>query len=168
MNELTAYLISGAVAGALYGIVASSLVLTYTTSGVFNFAQGGMAFVIALLYYELNTGLGWPIFPSAVLSILVVAPLLGLLLDRLVFRNLSRASETAKIVATVALGIALPAIGIFFVDRAIHLFGWGLASADNVLLPPGLGPTPPKVYLPIERVAINSNQLITLGGAVLS
>ena len=52
--------ISGAVTGAIYSIMASGLVLTYPTSGIFNFAHGAVAFVTAYLYFQLNTGQGVP------------------------------------------------------------------------------------------------------------
>ena len=51
--------------GAIYSIMASGLVLTYSTSGIFNFAHGAVAFATAYLYYQLNTGLGVPIVPVA-------------------------------------------------------------------------------------------------------
>ena len=41
---------SGLVTGAIYSIMASGLVLTYTTSGIFNFAHGAIAFTTAYLY----------------------------------------------------------------------------------------------------------------------
>ena len=168
MSFFFQFLITGAVAGSLYAIIASSLVLTYTTSGVFNFAQGGTAFLTALVYYELNSGLGWPIGLAAVVSVLVFAPCLGLVLDRLVFRGLSKASEVAKIVATVALGVALPAIGIFLVDRAINVFGWDrLVPAENVVAPPGLGPTPPEILHLSKTVVVDTNQLATLAAATV-
>ena len=53
--------VTGAVSGALYSLIACSLVLTYTASGVFNLAYGAVAFLSALIYFELTAGLGWPV-----------------------------------------------------------------------------------------------------------
>src|ERR1700675_3379221 len=64
MSELLILILSGAVAGALYAIMASGLVLTYSTSGVFNFAHGAVAFVAAVVYFELHTGAHVPIVPA--------------------------------------------------------------------------------------------------------
>ncbi len=61
MKEFVNLVLSGLVTGAIYSIMASGLVLTYTTSGIFNFAHGAVAFVTAYLYYQLNTGVGLPI-----------------------------------------------------------------------------------------------------------
>ena len=64
MDKFLNLVLSGAVTGAIYSIMASGLVLTYTTSGIFNFAHGAVAFATAYVYYQLNTGLGLPIVPS--------------------------------------------------------------------------------------------------------
>ena len=82
---------SGLVTGAIYAIMASGLVLTYSTSGIFNFAHGAVAFATAYLYYQLNTGLGVPIVPALIISAFIFAPLLGLLLDRILLRRLAKA-----------------------------------------------------------------------------
>ena len=89
MREFWNLAFSGLVTGAIYWIMASGLVLTYTTSGIFNFAHGAVAFATAYLYYQLNTGLGVPIVPALIIAVFVFAPLLGLLLDRILLRRLA-------------------------------------------------------------------------------
>ena len=63
MQQFLNLVFSGLVTGAIYSIMASGLVLTFTTSGIFNFAHAAIAFATAYLYYQLNTGLGVPIVP---------------------------------------------------------------------------------------------------------
>ena len=46
----------------------------------------------------------------------MLAPLLGLLLDRFVFRRLSRASDGSKIMATVGVLVAVPALAELIVS----------------------------------------------------
>ena len=58
-SGLMDYLVSGTVAGALFAISALALVLTYKTSRIFNFAQGGEAYLIAYIYYTLVTKAHW-------------------------------------------------------------------------------------------------------------
>src|SRR6188472_153695 len=110
MSELWNLTFSGLVTGAIYGIMASGLVLTYTTPGIFNFAHGAVAFATAYLYYQLNTGLGVPIVPALVICAFIFAPLLGLLLDRILLRRLAKAPVYARIVGTIGLLVALPAL----------------------------------------------------------
>ena len=64
MDKFLNLVISGSVTGAIYSIMAAGLVLTYQTSGIFNFAHGAVAFVTAYLYYQLNTGHDIPIVPA--------------------------------------------------------------------------------------------------------
>jgi branched-subunit amino acid ABC-type transport system permease component len=51
MTEFLVFLPSGIAIGSVYALVALGLVLTYKTSGIFNFAHGGIAAVAAYLFY---------------------------------------------------------------------------------------------------------------------
>ena len=153
--------------GAVYSLVAVGLVLTYTTSRVFNFAQGAVAFVVTLCFYELTQGLGWPMPVALVASVVVLAPALGLAVYALVFRKLADAEDSTKIVATIGLSIALPAIALFIVETAVDTFGASIPRGDNILFPPGLGPTP-KVNWSIGPARVDSNQVIALAVAAVT
>jgi ABC-type branched-subunit amino acid transport system ATPase component/branched-subunit amino acid ABC-type transport system permease component len=167
VQQLLTLLIGGAAAGGLYAILASGIVLTYQTSGIFNFAHGAVAFVTALFFFELNIGLHWPVPIAAVVAILGFAPGFGWLLDRLVFRKLVSSSETAKLVVPIALLVALPAAALFVVDRINSWTPVKLPTADQFLVIPGLGPSPKKTWF-INGVVIDSNQLIILGAAAVT
>ncbi len=108
IDKLVLAIIQGVPAGSVFALIAIGFVLTYKTSGVFNLVFGAQAFVSAAAYFELHTRRGWPIWSAALLSIVVLAPLLGLALERLVFRNLRTASPVAKLVAAVGLMVAVP------------------------------------------------------------
>ena len=110
MEKFLSLTVSGVVSGAIFSLIAAGLVLSYSATGIFNFSYGAVAFTSAFLYYQLNSGLHWPIVPAAAFVILVFAPVLGLLLDVAVFRPLARATESAKIMATVGLLVAIPAL----------------------------------------------------------
>ena len=162
MSKLFSLVLSGIVTGGLFAILASGLVLTRQVAGVFNFAQGATAFVCALMFYELNTGAGWPIVPAAVVTVLIFAPLLGMLLDLAMLRRLASAGITAQIVATIGLSIALPAAGLFIVDEA------GLTTTTNVTNPPGVGPTPATVWHLTKSVPFDSTKMSILSAAAFT
>ena len=169
MVKLASLTLTGAVSGAIYGILASGLVVTYTTSGVFNFSLGAIAFATAFLYFQLNTGLHWPIVPAALVSIVVFAPLLGLLLDRLVFRALAWASIPARIVATVGLLVALPSTCLWTVERLNAFFpSLNLPVSEVIQVPPGIGPTPKDNWVITRGVVLDSNEVIIFVAAALS
>jgi len=48
----------GAVFGSIYALLAFGLVLTYRTSGVFNFAQGALGMFFAFVFFQLHKGAG--------------------------------------------------------------------------------------------------------------
>ncbi|MGK2949940.1 MAG: ABC transporter permease [Acidimicrobiales bacterium] len=96
----------GISSGCVFAIAASGLVLTYTTTGVFNFAHGAVGMVCAFLFYELRQGIGVP-SPIALLLVLgVVAPLIGLALER-VMRSFRGAPPGTSLTVTIALTILL-------------------------------------------------------------
>ena len=159
---------SGAVSGAIYSIIAAGLVLTYTSSGVLNFAYGAIAFSVGFLYYELNTGLGWSPYVAALVCLFAFAPVLGIGMNRLVFRRLVEADDTAKIVAAVGLSVAVPAAMLWVVDIGTGTFGWNIPTGENIFSPPGIGPVPAHVYHAFAGVTLTSDQLIVFAAALIS
>ncbi|MBG0828680.1 ATP-binding cassette domain-containing protein [Planomonospora sp. ID67723] len=165
MPEFFGYIVSGLVTGAVFAVMASGLTLSYAATGVFNFAHGAIGFLAALLFFELNVGLGWPAWPAGLVAVAVFSPLLGYVLHRAMFAGLAQAGETAQIVGTIGLTIALPALGLWIVDLVAEPFG--LPRADATALPHGLGPYPP-VNVDVGGVRLDSDQIITFVFAILA
>ncbi|MEU4547048.1 ABC transporter permease subunit [Nonomuraea dietziae] len=158
---MLAYILSGLVTGAVFAVMASGLTLSYAATGVFNFAHGAVGFLTALVFFELNVGLGWPGWAAGLVAVLGFAPLLGYGLHRAMFRGLAHAGETAQIVATIGLTIALPALGLLIADLVEEPFG--LPPADATALPHGVGP-----YPAVEvAFGFDSDQVITFCVAIL-
>ncbi|MEU6820092.1 ATP-binding cassette domain-containing protein [Streptomyces atriruber] len=160
MSDLLGFVLSGLVSGALYALLATGLALSYSASGLFNFAHGATAYLCALAFHELHSGFGWPAVPTALLLVLVVAPALGWGLDRLMFRKLARVGETAQIVATIGLLVALPALGLWVVEL-LDDAGAPVKPAENQFGLPGVGPSPARSWQLMDGVGIDSDQLIT-------
>ncbi|MCU1455030.1 MAG: transporter related [Acidimicrobiales bacterium] len=165
MNKFASLTISGLVSGAIFSLIACSLVLSYSASGIFNLAYGGVAFSTAFLYYELHDGLHWDVWPAVAVSVLVFAPLLGILLDRLVFRRLADKDDSAKIVAAVGLMVALPALMRWVVERLVFVGKFEIPLGNEVYTLPGLGPSPPKVWTLPTGGTFNSNQAVVFAAA---
>jgi branched-chain amino acid transport system permease protein len=97
------YTILGLALGGSYFIAASGLVVTYLTSGIFNFAQGAIAMLAVFTYWQLRWGWNWPA-PIALLVVLgILAPALGALLYQIVMKNLRGTSEVTKIIVSVGV-----------------------------------------------------------------
>jgi ABC-type branched-subunit amino acid transport system ATPase component/branched-subunit amino acid ABC-type transport system permease component len=111
MNALLPFIILGITAGSVYGLTGTGLVLTYKTSGIFNFAQGAVATTGAYAFYILHDDvLHLPAVPTALICVFVIGPVLGLGLEAMA-RRLADASATMQVVATV--GIVLAVQGFF-------------------------------------------------------
>jgi len=100
-------LINGLITGAVFAIAASGLVVTYSTSGIFNFAHGAEAMLGAFVYWEVRWNWHWPA-PLALIFVLgVFAPLMGGLLYGGIMRGLRYTAEVTKIIVTVALMLGM-------------------------------------------------------------
>ena len=172
MNQFVNLVLSGLVTGAIYSIMATGLVLTYTTSGIFNFAHGAVAFATAYLYYQLNTGLGVPIVPSVIISVFVFAPAVGVVARP---DPVASAGEGAGVrpdrrhdrsVGRVAgLGAVAGGHGR---QPGLDLGLAGNQTTTNGQVVPGIGPTPAHVYHPFGGVNLNSDQVAVFVVAALA
>ncbi len=107
MRDFIAYTITGLVTGGLYAIVACGLTLTYTTTGIFNWAHGAIVAVGGFAYWQLVVGWGLPWPFAAALCILVIGPLFGAGVERGIMHRLEGTSEAIRMVVTLALMLGL-------------------------------------------------------------
>ena len=104
MSQFLSLTVAGiATYGCVYALTAMGLVVTYTTSGIFNFAQGAIGMIGAYVYWELWQAHGWPSWLALLVVVGVVAPLLGAGLERVVVRRLENAALEARLTVTIAL-----------------------------------------------------------------
>ncbi|HEX7096810.1 MAG TPA: ABC transporter permease [Acidimicrobiales bacterium] len=97
------YTLFGIITGSVYAIAASGLVVTYTTSGIFNFAHGAVGMLAAFAYWQLRIEWDWPAPVALVVVLFVLAPIFGALLQRVIMRGLRGVSEIVRIVVPVAV-----------------------------------------------------------------
>jgi branched-subunit amino acid ABC-type transport system permease component len=102
MSEIVPFIVIGLASGSLYGLAGLGLVLTYRTSGIFNFAHGAIAAAAAYLFFTLHISLHWWWPAAALVAVGVFGPLAGLVMERLA-RSLAAARTATIIVATVGL-----------------------------------------------------------------
>jgi branched-chain amino acid transport system permease protein len=144
------YVLAGLALGSIYAIASSSLVVTFVTAGVLNFAFGSMAYVVARFYYWLNSQHGWATSTAGAVSLLVVAPLMGMLLYAVVFRFIRGQSTLIKLVVTIGLSVALPPLADLFLGTQSITSAPGLASITD----------PP---FHVFGTAVTTDQVITYG-----
>ncbi len=67
MSSFIAYTLFGLFSGAAYAIAASGLVLTYTTTRVFNIAHGAFGMLLAFVFWDFSVRQGMPTWLALVL-----------------------------------------------------------------------------------------------------
>lgn len=102
------FIVIGLTSGAVYALAALGLVLTYKTSGVFNFAHGALATVSAFVFYSLFVSNHWSWPLAAAVSIVVIGPLMGLALE-LLARRIQTTTLALQVASTVGLLLAIEA-----------------------------------------------------------
>lgn len=114
MNSVMPFVVAGVADGAIYGLAAVGLVLTFRTSGVFNFAHGSLAAVAAYVFHELYVTHGWPWPLGVLVTVVAVGVLGGLALERIAFW-LSEADTVTRVVATIAVvtGVTSMLLAVF-------------------------------------------------------
>lgn len=115
MADWLPFIVSGLVVGSIYAIAAMGLVVTYRTTGLFSFAHGATGMAVAYAFYSLRENLDLPTWLAFVLALFVVAPLLGVVIERILFRGIEQTAQATKVVLTMALLIVLQggAVAIF-------------------------------------------------------
>jgi len=110
MASFLSYTVIGLFTGAAYAIAASGLVLTYSTTRVFNIAHGAVGMLFAFVYWDFSQRQHLPSWLALGLVLLVVAPLFGVFVQRVLTRGLGGAPVGVSLVVTV--GILVGLIGV--------------------------------------------------------
>jgi branched-chain amino acid transport system permease protein len=101
--------LSGVAIGCVYSLVALGFVLIYKATGVLNFAQGELMMVGAYIYFSLVTSLDMtPLLAFG--ATLVLAGLLGALVERLVLHPLVDEPPFTLVMVTIGLATLLRAV----------------------------------------------------------
>jgi branched-chain amino acid transport system permease protein len=106
VTELFQFTLFGLMLGCIYAIAAMGLVLTYTVTGVFNFAHGAVGMLAAFIYFELRVQHDVPTPIAIVIVVFVLAPLMGVAAER-VLRRFQGTDYATSLVVTIALTVAL-------------------------------------------------------------
>src|SRR5256885_10697567 len=83
MRAYLPFIVAGLASGSVYAIAAMGLVVTYKTSGVFNFAHGAVGMAATFVFYSLRAHGGLPTWLAAGVPVLLVRPAIGIVIDRL-------------------------------------------------------------------------------------
>ena len=139
-NSILFFLIVGITFGSVYAVAAVGLVVTYTTSGIFNFAQGAIGMFGAFIFWKLHSDWGFQTLIAFVLAVFVITPAIGALIEIVLMRRLSDAPLVAQIVTTLGLMLALMGLAATLWDpqtprRIDRFFGTDGFMIGQTLMP---------------------------------
>ncbi|MET8509584.1 ATP-binding cassette domain-containing protein [Streptomyces sp. NPDC004787] len=130
MASLTYDLVlAGVAVGSAAALTGIGLVVTYRATGVLNLAHGAIAMVCAYVLRQLVVVWHWPLPLGALVTLLLVAPGIGLVLDRLVFRPLAVAGAGPAQTLVASIGVF-----VLLVGAAALVWGGGARDDAPVLL----------------------------------
>jgi ABC-type branched-subunit amino acid transport system ATPase component/ABC-type branched-subunit amino acid transport system permease subunit len=111
MGSLLPFIVAGLAAGSVYGLAGTGLVITYKTTGIFNFAYPAMAAAAAYIFFlfqqdtvYLNVRWPWPV--AAFIAIGVAGPLMGMAMER-IDRGLVKVATSLQVLATIGIGLSV-------------------------------------------------------------
>ena len=110
MIDVIRFTVVGLVVGCIYALTATGLVVTYTTSGIFNFAHGAIGMICAFAFWDLHVHHHWPTLLALVAVLAVLAPVLGAAIEKFLMRNLHGAGTSTALMVT--LGLLLLLVGV--------------------------------------------------------
>ncbi|MFD5481706.1 branched-chain amino acid ABC transporter permease/ATP-binding protein [Streptomyces hawaiiensis] len=131
MSSLTYDLtLAGLSVGSAAALTGIGLIVTYRATGVLNFAHGAIAMVCAYALRQCVVEWGWPLWLGAVVTLLVLAPGLGVVLERFVFRPLAVLGGDPAQTLVASIGVF-----VLLVGGAALLWGQGARDDAPVLVP---------------------------------
>ncbi|MEU1319996.1 ABC transporter permease subunit [Streptomyces tibetensis] len=131
MSSLTYDLtLAGLSVGSAAALTGIGLIVTYRATGVLNFAHGAIAMVCAYVLRQCVVEWGWPLWLGAAVTLLVLAPGLGVVLERFVFRPLAVLGGDPAQTLVASIGVF-----VLLVGGAALLWGQGARDDVPVLVP---------------------------------
>jgi len=129
------FLTTGILTGGIYALIAVSIVLVYKSTRIFNFAVGELMVLGGLICYSFVVWAGLPLW-LALLGALVMAVVVGFLVERLVFRPLLGQPILTIIMATLALSSILLGLILMIWTGYTLTFPTGMLPGRTILLGP--------------------------------
>ncbi|HVB92155.1 MAG TPA: ABC transporter permease [Acidimicrobiales bacterium] len=135
MHAFFEFTVIGLVLGAAYAVAACGLVVTYSTSGIFNIAHGAIGMFMAFTYWQLTVPWHIPSGLAFLLTVFVLAPLMGAFIERTLIRRVDASNVPVTLAITVGLTLFLiggvsiiwppssRVVAQFFGNHGFNLFG---------------------------------------------
>ncbi len=126
---LPQFAVTGLLAGGPIALMALGLVLIFKSSYIFNFAQGQLLLMGALITWWFSVEIGLPLWISIALA-LVLSALLGLLIERLALRPMTGQPLLSIILMTLGLSQVLQGLALLLFGGSQRNFPQIFSAGD--------------------------------------
>jgi branched-chain amino acid transport system permease protein len=148
MSIFPQLLANAIIAGSIYALVALSFSLIYNATKFFNLSHGAMITVGGYATFYLAKTLGWNMYLSVIVA-MIFSGLVGVCLDRFIFRPLRRKKASNMIMLVASLGaftVIQAIIAILFTSqfqtlsnlithlRIYQIFGASITQVQTIIL----------------------------------
>jgi branched-chain amino acid transport system permease protein len=120
MDEFLHQVLAGLATGGIYASLALALVMIYQATHLVNFAQGEMAMFATYIAWSLINA-GMPYWPAFLLTV-VLAFVLGVVIERVIIRPVENAPVLAVVVVFIALLVILNSVTGWIFTYTIKTF----------------------------------------------
>lgn len=150
MHLFLQQLVNGIALGSIYSLVALGLTLVYGVLKIPNFAHGALYMVGAYITFFMATLYGIPYLPAIGISAIAVG-LLGVVMERIVFRPLTGAPHVNMMIA---------ALGVLLFLESLVLVVWGAEFRQL--------PTPFEDTVELGAIVVTEQRLLVIVAAVVA
>jgi branched-chain amino acid transport system permease protein len=151
VTDFLAFTLVGLFTGAAYAIAAGGLVLVYATTRVFNLAHGAFGMVMSFVFWQFSVAAGLSPWLALIVVVGIVAPVGGLVIERVLGRGLRDAPISVSLVVTVGLFV-------FLVGLAQAVWPPDARSVEEFF---------PGRYFQAGPVTVTYHQILTMVAAVV-
>ena len=152
MIGFISYLVNGISLGSVYALIALGYTMVYGIAKMLNFAHGDVIMIGAYVAFTAVSGMGMPPVVGVLLSV-VACTVLGVLIERIAYKPLRKASKLA------AIGVSY-----FLQNVALLIYGANTKSFTSVVTIPALKLMDGKLVISGETIVTVVACLIIMAG----
>lgn len=147
------YLINGISLGSVYALIALGYTMVYGIAKMLNFAHGDVIMIGAFTVYTISSTMGLPPVLGILIAV-IVCTLLGMLIEKVAYKPLRKASSP--------LAVLITAIGISYLlqNIALLMFGANTKSFTSVV-------SIPPIKLADGQINISGETIVTILSCVI-
>ena len=125
MMGFISYLVNGISLGSVYAIIALGYTMVYGIAKMLNFAHGDVIMIGGFVVFTTVSGMGLPPVIGILISV-VVCTVLGMLIERIAYKPLRKASKLAVLITAIG-------VSYFLQNVALLIYGSNTKSFTSVV-----------------------------------